>query len=834
MNMKKSQLLLLAPVLVTLAACQTTTPSPVSLRWEMGKNQVEAGFYGSTFTLVNTSDKPLETGWEIYYTQLAPRQVKNYANSPVTIEMVNPGYYRMTPSESWQPLAPGDSIAIPYLNRGILTQTQFTPKSPFFVQNDNKPVDIPFAIAPFTREEQWTVAGLITPPYPDGEYCYTQNEALQTDYTPQSYDMLPSLKKATPRPGVSVISENISLSVEEGFAGEARLLIQELEKIGYHVTDNGQTVIALCSFTKNSPVQNDEHYRLDIRDNYITISGATSHAIFNGTQTLLSLLKRQQIPARLDNVAIDDYPDLPYRGMMLDVARNFTRKADLFKLIDLLASYKINVFHFHFSDDEAWRLEIPGLEELTSVGSRRGFTRDESQCLYPNYYGGWNPNDTTATANGYYTRQDFIELLQYAAQRHITVIPEIESPGHARAALVAMKARYNKLKDSDMEKAREYLLSETNDTSKYVSAQAYTDNIMNVSLPSVYRFMEKVSDEIIAMYREADVPLEAIHIGGDEVPHGSWEGSPSCQQFMKEQGMTHPHQLAEYFLDKVSAMLAQKGVKVSGWQEVALNHSPELNARLAPRFDGVYCWHTIGHDNEVPYTAANAGYGVVLCNVNNFYLDLAYNPHKDEPGLTWGGYVDQFASFNMLPYNIYVSSPTTLDGRPNDLKKASQGKTQLTEQGRPRIKGIQAQLFSETLGSFDMVEYYTFPKIFGLVERGWNAFPEWSPTPADDKQALYEKARTIYNTKITAIEMPRLAREGVNFRLPQPGIRIVEGKLYANSPIAQAEIRYTTDGSEPTAQSALWTATIDCQTQVVKARLFYLGKESLTTEYRND
>lgn len=834
MNMKKSQLLLFAPVLVTLAACQTAPVSPVSLRWEMGENQIEAGFYGSTFTLINNSDKPLETGWEIYYTQLAPRQVKIYEDSPVTIEMVNPGYYRMAPSDSWQPLAPGDSIAISYLNRGILTQTQFSPKTPFFVPANGKPVDIPFTIAPFTREEQWTVAGLITPPYPDGEYCYIQNEALQTDYTPQSYDMLPSLKKATPRPGVSVISENISLSVEEGFADEARLLIQELEKIGYHVTDNGQTVIALCRFTKNSPARNDEHYRLDIRDNYITISGTTSHAIFNGTQTLLSLLKRQNIPARLDNVAIDDYPDLPYRGMMLDVARNFTRKPDLFKLIDLLASYKINVFHFHFSDDEAWRLEIPGLEELTSVGSHRGFTRDESQCLYPNYYGGWNPADTTATANGYYTRQEFIELLQYAAQRHITVIPEIESPGHARAAIVAMKARYNKLKNSNMEKAREYLLSETNDTSKYVSAQAYTDNIMNVSLPSVYRFMEKVSDEIIAMYREAGVPLETIHIGGDEVPHGSWEGSPSCRQFMKEQGMTTPHQLAEYFLDKVSAMLAQKGVKVSGWQEVALNHSPELNDRLAPRFDGVYCWNTIGHSDEVPYTVANAGYGVVLCNVNNFYLDLAYNPHKDEPGLTWGGYVDQFASFNMLPYNIYVSAPATLDGLPNYLKTASRGKTQLTEQARTRIKGIQAQLFSETLGSFDMVEYYTFPKIFGLVERGWNAFPEWSPTPSDNKQALYEKARTIYNTKITAIEMPRLAREGVNFRLPQPGIRIVEGKLYANSPIAQAEIRYTIDGSEPTAQSARWTAPLDCQAQVVKARLFYLGKESLTTEYRND
>ena len=167
-------------------------------------------------------------------------------------------------------------------------------------------------------------------------------------------------------------------------------------------------------------------------------------------------------------------------------------------------------------------------------------------------------------------------------------------------------------------------------------------------------------------------------------------------------------------------------------------------------------------------------------------------------------------------------------------KPAGKGKIQLTEQSRPRIKGVQAQLFSETIGSFDMVQYYVFPKIFGLVERGWNAYPEWSPVPNDDKQALYEKARAIYNAKIAEIELPRLAADGFNFRVAQPGIKIVEGKLYANSPIPQAEIRYTTDGSEPTATSTLWEAPVDCSATVVKAKLFYLGKESLTTDYKND
>jgi hexosaminidase len=834
MKMKHLKHLLIAAAITALCACNNTKESPVSLQWEMVKNEATPGFYESSFTITNTSDKPLESDWEIYYTQLAPLTVKTEKDSPVAIKMVNAGYYQITPSESWKALAPGDSIKINYLNQSALIQTLFAPKSPFFVTADNKQISIPFNIAPFDRQEQWTASSKITPPYPDGEKVYADNQALETTYKIQTYDMLPSLKEVTPREGTSIISKDISLSVEDGFADEAKLLIQNLKEMGYNVTDKGQTVIALCHFPKNMKAKNDEHYRLDVKDNYITISGRTPHAIFNGTQTLVSLLKKQTIPAKLENIAINDYPDLLYRGMMLDIARNFTKKADLLKLINQLAAYKINALHLHFSDDEAWRLEIPGLEELTAIGSRRGFTEDESQCLYPVYYGGWNPNDTTATANGYYTREDFIEILKYAAKRHISVIPEIESPGHARAAIKAMEARFNRLKEEDMEKAREYLLSEATDTSRYASAQAYTDNIMNVAMPSVYRFMDKVSDEIIKMYKDAGAPLATIHIGGDEVPRGSWTGSPICHQFMEEKNMKDTHELSEYFLENITEMLSKKGVKTSGWQEVALHHSPETNARIAPRFAGVYCWSTIGKQDVVPYTVANEGYDVILCNVNNLYIDLAYNPHKDEPGLTWGGYVNEFTSFNILPYNVYCSARENKAGEKNNLKTAGKGKIQLTEQSRPRIKGVQAQLFSETIGSFDMVQYYVFPKIFGLVERGWNAYPEWSPVPNDDKQALYEKARAIYNAKIAEIELPRLAADGFNFRVAQPGIKIVEGKLYANSPIPQAEIRYTTDGSEPTATSTLWEAPVDCSATVVKAKLFYLGKESHTTDYKND
>ena len=188
---------------------------------------------------------------------------------------------------------------------------------------------------------------------------------------------------------------------------------------------------------------NGEYYRIDTGNGLINISASTSHGIFNGTQTLLSLLKGQEKPFRLEALSIRDYPDLPYRGQMLDIARNFTTIEHLKKLVDVISSYKLNVLHFHFSDDEGWRLEIPGLEELTSVGARRGHTTDELECLYPGYDGNYDPSAATS-GNGYYTREEFIDLLRYAAQRHVRVIPEIESPGHARAAIVSMKARYHK------------------------------------------------------------------------------------------------------------------------------------------------------------------------------------------------------------------------------------------------------------------------------------------------------------------------------------------------------------------------------------------------------
>lgn len=246
--------------------------------------------------------------------------------------------------------------------------------------------------------------------------------------------------------GVSSFSQKVCLKFDDAFKEEALLLKSQLTSLlRCSVSDKDEeTIIELKKMEVPITCQYpDEYYEIVIKNNRLTLKASDTHGIFNACQTLLALLDNMELTsAPLPNLHITDYPDMGHRGIMLDVARNFTKKADLLKLIDILSFYKMNVLHLHLSDDEAWRVEIPGLEELTEIASRRGHTTDEQTCLYPAYAWGWNETDTTSLANGYYSRSDFMDILKYAKERHIRIIPEIDIPGHSRAAIKAMNARY--------------------------------------------------------------------------------------------------------------------------------------------------------------------------------------------------------------------------------------------------------------------------------------------------------------------------------------------------------------------------------------------------------
>ena len=255
----------------------------------------------------------------------------------------------------------------------------------------------------------------------------------------------------------------------------------------------------------------------------------------------------------IDAVEIEDAPRFGYRGLMLDVGRNFHSKETVKKLLELMAFYKLNRFHWHLSDDEGWRIEIKALPELTAIGSRRGHTKDESDRLVPSLGSGPSAEATGSGGTGFYSQDDFIEVLRFANERHIEVIPEFDVPGHSRAAVIAMAARARRLiEEGKPEAAGEFLLTDPGDKSKYESVQMWHGNVLDVGRDATYRFVNEVIGELADMYRRAGVPLTTIHLGGDEVPEGAWLASPACEGIAttSDAGPTRGQQLQLHFLDR--------------------------------------------------------------------------------------------------------------------------------------------------------------------------------------------------------------------------------------------------------------------------------------------
>lgn len=276
----------------------------------------------------------------------------------------------------------------------------------------------------------------------------------------------------------------------------------------------------------------------------------------------------------------------------------------------------------------------------------------------------------------------------------------------------------------------------------------------------------------------------------------------------------------------------ERDIQPAGWEEVAMKPDKTANERFKDDNILSYCWNAVPKWNgdELPYKLANAGYPVMLSSVTNLYLDMSYCNHQQEDGLNWGGYVNEYNTFDLLPYDIYKSVRKDLNGEPVDIDLASKTKLPLKKEARGLIKGLQGHLFAETIRSFEQVEYYIFPKMLGLAERAWNTQPDWSLQ--NDNQA-YETAKQKYNAQIAMYELPRLAKAGVNFRVAPPGINIQDGMLYANKTIPGAVVRYTTDGNEPTENSAIWTEPTVCDAEQIKAKTFYLGKSSITISLNN-
>ena len=816
---------LLTTLACLLAAMTMSAQSPIAVDWHMGQNNTSANNYNSRFVIKNISKQPLGDNWQFFFNQFS-RQVTVPAGCPVDIEEVSTTYYRVKPNGNYKPIAAGDSLVVEMVMGGAVINKCYMPAGGHVVMDGDMahPIAVNIKRSPLDKPGQWRDHKA----YPDGNYMYAYNAAINSfgdGYTGNDYDIFPTPKEVDIEDGFTQVGSIVTIKYGKffqwgGYRRVKNLLTDELKKRGIYVSSGQNTVIELLLDKKMST--NREYYSLRVHDGRITIHGATSAGLMNGVKTLIAALDHSK-GHRLQNCFVIDWPDFGYRGMHFDVARNYVAgPAEMKRLIDLLSYYKINTLQFHFTDDEAWRLEIPGLPELTQVAARRGATLDEKGYLAQIFDGNGNPDDLSQCANGYLTRSEFIDLLRYAWKHGVNIIPEIETPGHARAAIVAMKNRA-----ASNPTAKQYRLWDEKNTSVYTSAQSYHDNVLNVASDDVYLFIDYVVGELQQMYKEAGLKLEVVHLGGDEVARGAWDQSPDVQALMQREGLKDQHDVHAYFLKRISSLLEARKIRIEGWQEIGLDNTPEYNALMIPRVAGVNAWSTVGSRSDVPYRLANDGYPVILSNVTNFYLDMGYSWHQNEQGLHWGGKVDEFDAWSALPTNLYASARTAVDGTPIDITTASEGKAKLE---RPNnIIGIQAQLWGETLRNFDQVQYMMLPKMMGVSERAWTAAPEWSQNLADNE--AYNEARHQYNLKIGTRELPLLNSMGFNFRVGPPGIKVADGMLLINTQYPDEMVTYTLDGSEPTIDSPRWTAPVPVKTQpqVVKAKAFYLGHESVTT-----
>lgn len=858
--MKK--LALLSCLAGLLLSCQTekmdSTQRPkgdqLSIKWELVTNMLnEENRFSAYLELKNNGDQELPAdGWAIYFNQLVGVIDSASVSTEVTIQQVAGEFYKLQPTDSFTPLAPGDSLRIDYEGTGFLIKTSGAPRGFYVVfQNADGTEQRPEIIkdvewAAFNRPEQLTRTANDQIPMWTPEWQYEQNEGLTKLPLSNQSAIIPTPQSVTPGQGQLTLDGSWVIRFHDNLEAEANYLRDQLQSVlGITLQpEPGQDADtkAILLTMDDQQRNGEEAYVLSVANSDgINIRANDPAGAFYGIQSLLALLpptawKDKPTSVVLAEVTIEDYPRYAYRGLHLDVSRNFHKKETVLRLLDLMATYKLNKFHFHLTDDEGWRLEIPEIPELTEIGAFRGHTTSEDDHLYPAYGSGPFPDPEVSHGSGFYSKADFLEILQYAHQRHIEVVPEFDFPGHARAAIKAMQARYKKyMAQGDEVAAKRFLLHDPNDRSVYKSVQHFTDNVVCVCQESTYQFLEQVVQSTVSMYQEAGVPFRTIHIGGDEVPAGVWEQSPKCEQLMSQsEDLNSPADLSAYFVRRFNQILEKHDLITAGWEEIALiktENGYKVNPDLVDQNLQPYVWNNLWGAQDLSNRLANAGYPVVLCDVTNLYFDLAYNKDPREPGLHWGGFVDTRKAFEFTPSDVFKSTKADNLGNPFDISSFYKEMENLTEAGQKNILGIQGQLWSETIKGQDMLERAALPKLLGLAERAWAPQPVWAAiSNQSPREAALEVAWNQFANKVGQFALPRLdgLAGGYHYRIPTPGARLKDGQLEANVAYPGLEIRYTTDGSEPTANSTLYTEPVAVE-GLVKLKAFATnGRGSLT------
>ena len=518
-------------------------------------------------------------------------------------------------------------------------------------------------------------------------------------------NLIPLPNEITTSTGKLILQDKVTLSMPSDM--QSSLLFDYFSDVLKNTTIKPEKVVdsseALIKMTVDNSLS-DEAYNLNIStDNIELKSNSTGAGFFYGLQTLIQLmpveihntsLEQNITKIELPIVSINDAPRFPYRGAMMDVARNFLPKETVLKFIDLMAIYKLNRLHMHLTDDQGWRIEIKKYPKLTEVGSYRS----QTQVGHSDYY--WPRRYDGIEQSGFYTQEDIREIVQYASDRFITVIPEIEMPGHTSASLAAYPWLSCGL-------GKDYVVRD------------YYDIFDEVYCPkeTTFEFLENVLSEVIELF-----PSHYIHIGGDECPKKAWKVCPDCQALIKKEGLKDEHELQSWFIHRIEEFVNSKGRDIIGWDEI-------LEGGLAPNAT-VMSWR--GEKGGI--IAAKQKHNVIMSPGETCYFDF-YQEDPEFAPMAMKGFLplDSVYGYNPLP-------------------------SQLTEEEQSYIIGVQANIWGEYIQTTDYFEYMTFPRLLAMAEVQWTQpknknFENFTHRLAEDFKRLdyygVNASRNFYDVNIT-------------------------------------------------------------------------------------
>jgi len=580
------------------------------------------------------------TDWKIYFSHMTP--ILADTSDEFNITHVNGDLYYFSPTDNFTGWEKHKTKRIEYIG-GYWQISEFDMPPNFYILSSNQQPRIIEStrpkIDPETKLEYMAHVKNIT--HPLKQFKRNSNDqsiratAEQLFIANQSIDQktLDISTRIIPKPDSIKINENRQfLDITDGFTltrddfqlGKNNNAFKRLEKLGINTNKTSGVPVKLI---KIKDLSSQESYRLHIESEQIIIEATGKSGAYYGLISIASLYVPKQ--PKLPLMTINDSPRYPFRGLHLDVARNFRDSKFVLKLLDQMAAYKLNKLHLHLGDDEGWRLEIPGLPELTKIGSQRCHDLSETKCLLPQLGNGPLANNQN---KGFYSIDDYQNILKQAKARNIEVIPSFDMPGHSRAAVKSMQARYdNYMQLGKLELAEEYLLSDINDKSKYSSVQYYNDNTLNVCRESTYHFIEKVINEVINLHTNAGVPLTTYHVGADETP-GAWTESPQCDEFIEKHQLVQ-EELGQYFIIRVAKFLTSQSIQIAGWSD----GMGTVDVSKMPDNTQINAWTPLFWDgHKVAHKSANQGWNVVLSLPDVTYFDFPYEADPKERGYYWG------------------------------------------------------------------------------------------------------------------------------------------------------------------------------------------------------